>query len=387
MLCLFYVISLVTFFAPWIGNDGYYYYAFTRSVVIDGDIQLANEFRFNPNHYDVPHVHGLPSPTARTDDGYAPSGAPVGTSLLWIPFFLLAHGIAFVANMLGFPISMNGYSLPYLALVGWGSTLYAFLALTLTYLICRDYFSKAASLLAVLALWFGSSLFDYMYLETTMSHSADLFVAALFLYVYCRTERVWGIGRWTLLGLLGGLLAITRFQNVVYLVVPGLLLIRELAIGLSRARWDKAGEAALKSATFALYFAIPWILETILFRALVTKDMVGRLLGPEGMFAVSVSQVVEALFSMRDGLFTITPIVAFAVMGVAFFYRKDRALFFFLAVPALLQLLIASSFTYRFWGPHFGMRYLINPIPLFILGLAALLDKRWIPLKVAAIPI
>jgi hypothetical protein len=60
-----------------IGSDGAYYYVYVRSIVIDHDLNFANEYAY----YRLPAIANSPTPT-----GLAPNKYAIGPALLWIPF-------------------------------------------------------------------------------------------------------------------------------------------------------------------------------------------------------------------------------------------------------------------------------------------------------------
>ena len=90
--------------------------------------------------------------------------------------------------------------------------------------------------------------------------------------------------------------------------------------------------------------------------------------------------LVGVLFSVRKGLFFWTPLVLLAVAGLPFLRRSAPALL----VPAGAYLLVitwvVASWSIWWYGGSFGMRALIDAMPVFGLGLAALIDAARTPL-------
>ena len=83
---------------------------------------------------------------------------------------------------------------------------------------------------------------------------------------------------------------------------------------------------------------------------------------------------VGVLFSVRKGLFFWTPLLLLAVAGLPFLRRRAPALL----VPAVAYLAVitwvVASWSIWWYGGSFGMRALIDAMPVFALGLAALID-------------
>jgi len=84
ILIIIFLVAFLVLFKPWIhGFDTVAYYSWLRSAVIDGNLQMSDEF----THYG----YGAERGTAPT--GYTYNEWAVGSAVLWSPFFLAAHGI------------------------------------------------------------------------------------------------------------------------------------------------------------------------------------------------------------------------------------------------------------------------------------------------------
>jgi hypothetical protein len=104
---------------PSIRGDGNGYYAYVRSVVIDHDLCFENEYRRG----DPAFVRSSFSSDGRLNldlqlpNGYVRNQWAVGPAVLWGPFFLVAHALVGLLNLLGAAIPADGYSAPYRG--GW----------------------------------------------------------------------------------------------------------------------------------------------------------------------------------------------------------------------------------------------------------------------------
>ena len=103
------------------------HYTYLRSLFFDHDIDFFNE------PYYIHHGTVL-------DTGYIMNQWKVGPAILWFPFFLLAHGITWVYNLLGFPLTRDGFSFVYFSSTALGSATYVWLGLILNYWILRRWF-------------------------------------------------------------------------------------------------------------------------------------------------------------------------------------------------------------------------------------------------------
>ena len=84
--------------------DGIGYFSYTRSLIMDRDLKLSNELKA----YNVSQnsVYFYP-----THDDYISNLFAIGTSLAWIPSFLLAHLLTLLINLFaGSALATDGNS-------------------------------------------------------------------------------------------------------------------------------------------------------------------------------------------------------------------------------------------------------------------------------------
>jgi hypothetical protein len=195
--------------------DGLGYYAWLRSLLIDGDWDFDNEF-------DGHNVVGdwVPPAESRTDRGRRPNQWSVGPALLWAVAVVPGHLGVRALQACGLPWEADGYTLPYQLLVGGASLLASFLGLGLLYGVCRRHARPAPAALAAAFLTLGTGIVFYSAVEVTMAHGiGTAAVAGLVWY----SQKTYGDGRprrWLLVGVLVGLTALVRWQLVTFAVLP-----------------------------------------------------------------------------------------------------------------------------------------------------------------------
>lgn len=365
-------IPLLSLVSPtFVRGDGVGYYAYLRSVVFDHDLDFRNEY----SHF----VDRLPaaerSLTARflenpTAAGMVPNHWPPGTAILWSPFFILAHGAVLLANGCGGTFAVDGFSMPYQVSVAIASALYGFGGLLLLFATARRLFPDGPSTTAVLTMWFATPLTAYMYFMASMSHGCSFFAVSLFIYLWQKDRGSLRLSRAIVLGLSAGLVMLHRLQNVVFLVP----LAYELLVDW-RHRANSNPRVWRQTARFSVATGLALIV------ALIPQFLLWRILYGDrwmppysGYFNFLDPHVMRVLFSANHGLFTWTPVVAIGLLGFGRLRRRDRLLADGLLLVFLAQLYIVSCFSIWHGDAAFGARYFIDCIPLFGLGLAALLD-------------
>jgi hypothetical protein len=154
-------------------SDEIEYFAWLRSWAFDRDVDFENEYQYfydtGVAHDPLFHETFLERVNA---NGRRENFAPVGTAVLWAPFYLGGHLVALAT---GAPA--DGFSRPYIAAVTYGSALYGLLAVVLTLAIVRRV--MPAGILPSLAVWFGTPLLFYMYVAPGFSHACSAFGVSL----------------------------------------------------------------------------------------------------------------------------------------------------------------------------------------------------------------
>ncbi len=375
ILIVVYCFSLSLLY-PALRGDGVAYYAYVRSLVIDGNLDFRNEFVIgNPAFVEeYRDENGNWRPQLITETGYLMNRYSPGPALLWTPFFLLAHGIVRGVDAWGGAIPPDGYSPPYLWLCAFGSSLYAFAGLLFSYSLCREFFAKNAALAGVLTIWLASSLPVYMYFLPFMSHAHSVFTVSLFLYLWRRTEEKRTLRQWAVLGAIAGLMVSVYYINIVFM----LPIVVESAFRLSEAASSKklaeemrrVGKGVAVFAVAGAFALVPLIV--------IKYTLYGSLLNAgyeREAWYWTRPKMLAVLFSSYHGLLTWTPAALLSIIGLILLLPVHRQLAISAIVVFAFFLYIIAS--YQFWhaASSFGNRFFLSLTPLFILGLAALYQR------------
>jgi len=213
-----------------------------------------------------------------------------------------------------------------------------------------------------------------MYFNPAWSHAHSAFAVALFLWYWDRTRGSRALLQWVLLGLLGGLMVDVYFPNGVFLLLP---LIESLfAYGKAlRARGFRSVGPVLIANLFFLFAVILMFLPTLITRAIIFGGFFRF-----GSYTVlpwdwSAPNWRVVLFSSEHGLLSWTPVLVLALAGFFFAPRPARVITAYLAVGALAFYYLISSYPYWHGIASFWNRFFISLTPVFIFGLALLLQR------------
>lgn len=343
-----------------IGSDGVRYYCYVHSLVIDGDLDFRDEYIRLYSPRDVP---------ADTPAGRPPNKMSIGMGLVWMPFFVAAHVLS---ALLGLPT--DGYSYVYQAAVCLGSMTYGFIGLLLTYRLCRERVDAASAAVAVALIWFTSNVLYYMVVEPSMSHMASLgAVSALLAWWRLGHDRS-SFRYWTGLGALGGLAALIRPQDGLFLLLPAVQWAIEAR---HRARHGRllaahAARGAAMAVTAALLFAIQLWAWWVVYGSLRGSGYFYS--GHEG-FNWWHPHVIDVLFSSFHGFFTWHPIYLVGAVGLWWVVKAERTYGTLLVLCVAVQVYLVAAWGAWWQGAAFGGRVLISTVPIFALGLAEVVAR------------
>jgi hypothetical protein len=423
-------------------TDEVQYYVYLRSLRFDGDLNFENDYREFARRNPSAGIEALLQPNrVRPLTGLYGNIAPVGCAIMWAPFFLLADLLVHLARLFGAQTPADGYSWPYISAVCYGSALYGLGGLLLSYRIARRYVSVFAATLASATVWLASPLLFYMYIRMPFAHSTGLFLTALFLRVWLGSRpgaddrrptangqrptandqsgveadltseqerstalplyrstalplyRSWRA--WLLLGLLGGLMTVTREQLGLFLLLPALEGLAQYA-GLLRGRAFPAALGLLaRHAVFVALFALALAPQLAVYQALngqprPASEVAGKLYwcsphlidtlvdydpAPSRLCPIPGDPSV-GFAPFAHGALVWSPVLLPALLGLLLLWRRDRALTLLLAAAFLAQTYINGAYgtTWHLTG-SFGFRRLIECTPIFALGLGLLADR------------
>ncbi len=356
-------------------SDAFYYYAYLRSIAFDGDVSLANDYRML-GQGDKPQLFGP------TRTGYAHSAWTIGPAIVWSPFFAAGHVAATRLAAAGRDVATDGTSYPYRQSVVIAGLCYALLGWWFTLRLAEQWFTRREAATAVALMAGGSFMLWYTVVEPTMTHAPSMASVAGFLWCWAasrqrrtpqapsRTQLVW----WTTLGLLAGLMTLIRWQNALFAIVPAC----DVAVALWHARRSPGRESIRSIVTGGLAFTagatIASLPQLLAWHAIYGTYFAVSPIGP--VIRWTMPQLELTLFSSRNGLLAMSPLLYVAAVGLVGFTVRHRA--------AGLPLLAATAVMVYFnasiqdwWGSDgFGGRRFDGVVPILTLGL--IVSWQWL---------
>jgi hypothetical protein len=346
-------------------SDGFYYFAYLRSLAFDHDVDFTNDYR----------LLGLGDKTYLfhpTRTGKAESAWTIGPAIVWSPFFAIGHVTAARLHAAGRDVAVDGTSFPYRQAVCVASLFYGLLGCWFAFRLAGRFFPAPLAAGAVAIVTTGSFMLWYLVKEPSMTHAASMAGVAGFTWMWAATRERRSLRDWALLGLIAGFIALIRWQNLLFALLPGIdALVLLIAAGRTGDR-RALRETAIASATFLACAFVGFLPQMLAWQSIYGSLIARSPVGPQIRW--TNPQLADILWSARNGLFSTTPILYLAAIGLAVFAFVRPAL----GVPMLAAIGVTIYFNaciQDWWGSAgFGGRRFDGAIPLFCVGLAAFVD-------------
>lgn len=362
-------------------GDGEGYYAYLPAYLLNHDPTFVTLIRQHllPAYAGFGHQQPVQfgfslQPTGNWLDKYG-----VGEALLLLPFFAVGHAIAAGARS-----AADGYTAAEVFAVGSAAIVYTAAGLLAVRSVLRRYFPEWAVVVTLVAVTFGTSLFDFATWDSVANHAFSFFVVALLLLTTLRWyDKPASWPRVLLIGALAGLLVDIRLTNAVLLVALPFLGAGSLAVMRGRVgmfaeqRWKLLAAAGVALLAF-LPQSITWYIATghWLIRSY-----------PGESFDFLHPHLIDSLFRLKPhGLLPYAPVLVLAFIGLGWAWVRRRDI----ALPVTAAFLpfwyIVSSWFDWSYADSFGQRAFIDILPLLAMPLAFFLVSlrpRW--LRIAAV--
>jgi hypothetical protein len=290
-----------------IGHDEPQYFSYLHSWVFDRDLSFENEYRTIPNTWESMQEDHPDRPDYNV--------APIGSAVLWLPFYLAALAVLHGVSALGVDVPLNGMASPYAMAAAFGSHALAAIGMLLIFATLRRWFSVRTSLLTVVLLWTATPLLWYLTDQPWMSHAPDFFAVALVLWCWLRNRESRSLWGWMGFGAAIGLSALVRPNHAVLLLLP----VADLVVTARGKRMRASLGALLSVATMLLAF-LPQLITHAIREDWAHK---GINFPPGSPMEWAHPAISEVLFSAHHGLFAWHPVLLFGFIGpIALWFRS-----------------------------------------------------------------
>ena len=211
----------------------------------------------------------------------------------------------------------------------------------------------------------GSFVLWYMVREPTMSHALSWTAVAGFLWCWAANRERRTAPGWLALGLAGGVMTLVRWQNVLVLALPALDLLR--AVRVDRRR------VTLAATLLALGAAVGFLPQMLAWKAIYGHWLATSPVGPPLHWFQP--QIIDVLWSSRNGLFAWSPIFIPAIAGLLALTRREP-LVAWGGLGLFAAMVWVNGAVDDWWGgAGFGMRRFDSLVPFAALGISEAISR------------
>lgn len=372
---LFFIYLFVIYNANFSGPDKPIYFAYTASIVEDGDLNAVN-------HIDPRYPYYFSSGKIGVSKTYnLPDFHNHGGIILWAPFYAYAKLVYYIADKLCLT-SLTGYGRDRLArcAMSFSTILFGFFTLLLTYKFCRVFFPKYISIWSVLAMFIGTPFFYFMTQETGNANivASLLSIISIWLCAYAiNMKKV----HWFLYGLFFSVCLVVKID--LWFQLFFILILFIILVILKQIQWV--------NVICFLFGLIPvMILKIINDYIKYGTFHIGEL----GSLNLRGDYLFEQLSSSYRGFFYTSPIFYFCLLGfmlasinilnglrsgknnsVINEFKMNEAFLIILASYLFIKIFFLG-YRYAWGGGTCGARPLLTEFPLFVLLYARALQRQ-----------
>lgn len=291
---------------------------------------------------------------------------PSGMAILYSPFFFIGHLLAY---LFGYP--QDGFSYPYILSFAIGYFVYTIIAICLIRKILLLYFSEIITSLTLIILFFGTNFYQIAIGGIGMPH---MYLFVLFSLVIILTHNWYTKPRFSiafLLGLIIGLMSITRPTEFIIIIIPIFFGIKSLGEVKERFHFlftNKTHVILLASGIFLIS-----LIQLIYWKVYTGNFFFYSYSNPGEGFNFTNPQIFNFLFSFRKGWFIYTPIMFIALFGFYKLYKIKHPMYYPILIFLIINIYILASWSCWWYAGSFSQRSVVQSYPLMAILIASLL--------------
>lgn len=337
-----------------IEHDVHHYYSYLPLAFIYNDLRIEkSDYRMGDNYYLVWPL--------TTEDGRKTIKNTMGMAFLYAPFFFVAHGLS---HFIDYPA--NGYTEIYKFFLQLSALFYLFIGLLFLHKILKHLkFNDNIISFTILLVGLGTNLFCYSSHSSTMPHVYNFCLVSIFVYYTILWHDNPKLKHTFIIGLMIGLLSLIRPSNIIVILfffLYGVTDIRSL-------------KACIKKISFKHILIVSLCIFSIwLPQYLYWKHTTGHYIFysyTDERFFFNKPKIIDGLFSFRKGWLTYTPVMFFALTGIALLKNNLKQLQLATIIFISINVYIIFSWWCWWYGGTYGQRSFIDFYAILAIPLAA----------------
>lgn len=342
--------------------DAFGYYMYLPATFVHGDPLLKDVTWAKELLQRQPEISGTLYQVSQAPDGSPMYFFLMGMAILYLPFFLLAHGYAAISGQ-----PMDGFSTPYQASLALGFLLYTWIGLVHLRRILRHFFSEGVAAWVIIMVSMGTNWFHFMTVKNLETANALFMLMAVLVWntmEWHRTQRFQNAA-WVAASL--AMITLVKPSEVLALLIPVLWGVHDKTTW--RMKWAlivRLRAQVLKAISIGMLVLLP---QMLYWWVRTGSPIYDSYKNPGVGLDLWSPHLADMLFSFRKGWLLYTPIMAFALFGFLFLWKRRRDLFPVILIWFLAAFWIICSWSEWWYGASYSVRpmittYVLLSIPL-----------------------
>jgi hypothetical protein len=280
-----------------------------------------------------------------------------GMSVVYLPSFLVGHAAA-----LGLGYEANGFSAPYIWSMVIGALIFTLIGIYYLRKFLLEYLSDRATALAILIIFLATNAVHHLNIKNLETVNFLFTFAAFTLYKTVLWLRNPSFKTLLPIGLSITLITMIKPSEIIIGLIPLLWLVDSKSAFIERLKfiWEQR-KAVIFTTLICLLVLSP---QLIYWHHMTGKWIYDSYKNPGVGLDLTSPHILPILLSYRKGWLVYTPIMMLALGGFVYLYRKNKALFWPIAIYSGISFYIVSSWTEWWYGASFSVRPLIILYPL-----------------------
>ncbi len=326
------------------------YYAYLPLVFIFDDLAIEHPEKLGENVW-----------FQEDENGVRVVKYTCGMSIMYSPFFFLAHGYV---HLKGLP--KDGYSSPYSFAIAMSSFFYVIIGLFFLSKLLLIYFKDIAVAISLIVLYLGTNLFHYTASTMTYSHSYSFSLIVVFMYFTLRWKQQPKVYSAIILGISSGLIVLIRPIDIILLLFFFFFGDKSIQHTIKQL-FQKKGQTLLMLLCFFIILSPQFLYFKYISGSFLYYSYTGE------KFYFLQPHLIDSVFSFRNGWLVYSPLMSLAIIGFLFLSKMHNRSKIIIVGGFIIYYYIITSW-WCWWYAGFGNRAFINLYPFLSIPIASLLE-------------
>lgn len=370
VLVIFIILNNFIFFP---GNilswDVFGYYLYLPLKFIYNDLGISNDLLI-PSIIEKYHNTATFYQAMEISEGHSVMKYSMGLSILYAPFFFIAHLVAII-----FKYPADGFSYPYQLSIFIGGIIYSILGILVLAKVLMYYFDQKITSMILVIIVFATNFIIHMtmYGHNAMSHNHLFLAYSLIIWLSILWHKSYKLKHIIFLAIVCGITILSRPSEIVCLLIPLLWGIYDKKTAIEKKNLlIKYKIQIIVFSSILLVIGAPQFIYWKIFAGKFLFNSYGGNAG-EG-FEFFSPYILNVLFSFRKGWLIYTPVMIIGLTGFVLIYKKNKSLFYALFIYFIFNLYIVSSWTCWWYAQSFSQRALIPSYIIMAISLGYFLN-------------